>query len=144
MSIELYGCSFVSAELIKQKFFQAKRTGKRELKWLIPSFQDLHPDYAQPFHVLFCYLLQLPLFNRKDIFKIDTNNEIRFYTKEEITGTQIWKDLMPPASIGKMNSDRERNSIREFSNAEQFPSFHPKYLLVLPITKRQSGLNRLS
>jgi hypothetical protein len=55
---ELYGCSIVDAYYLCDNYYnkriKTRRDGSSMLTWKIPSFIDLHPDHAFPWHKLVC------------------------------------------------------------------------------------------
>jgi|GEM_PF-3072854 len=65
---ELYGCSIVDAQYLRDNYYNKrivnKRDGTSELKWLIPFFNDLHPTHAFPWHQLVCDLSPITLLAR--------------------------------------------------------------------------------
>jgi hypothetical protein len=55
---ELYGCSIVDAYHLRNHYYnqrvKRKRDGTHERTWIIPSFSNLHPAFAFPWHELVC------------------------------------------------------------------------------------------
>ena len=55
---ELYGCSITDAYYLRDNYYNVrtirKPDGTSKLKWDIPSFSDLHPSNAFPWHELVC------------------------------------------------------------------------------------------
>lgn len=56
--IELYGCTMIEAKHLYDHYYSKdtrhKRDGTTELKWKLPTFYDLNPTPAFPWHELVC------------------------------------------------------------------------------------------
>lgn len=145
---ELFGCSLVHANQLKDKFF-GKRINKHGFKaWKIPSFDDINPSISVPFHVLACDMLSMsakeivthPVFGKSSL------NDFKFFSFQEIKSDPNWNDLLPPAAIGRITVpavDLEIN--RGFSRKENnISGFNPSYRIVISREPRKGGLHLIS
>lgn len=137
--IECYGCSIVNAKYIKENYHNPQASTPN-LQWKIPSFSDLHPLPAYPFHFLVC----------KDISTWASyyqammgQNEIKFYSEKEITEDPDWIDLAPGARIGFILGENQ-NNLFNYVESQSIEQFNPKYRIVISFERKQSALVRLS
>jgi hypothetical protein len=75
---ELYGCSIVDAFHLRDTYYNAgirrKRDGTEEPKWILPYFQNLHPNYGFPWHELVCGSSPFKLW--ETLMNVGRSNEI--------------------------------------------------------------------
>ena len=142
LDIELYGCSFAPARVLREKFYQEDKGQDGVVTWQKPSFQDLHPHFAVPFHTLFSEVLQKSINDWNVKLLIPEMKTIRWYTKDEITLEEDWKDLAPLPAIGKIPMEYEFvNSVRAIENLN---NFSPKFRILITKEVRKSALYMLS
>jgi hypothetical protein len=135
LKIERLGCSIFPAEFIKHNFY---RPGSN--RWSIPDFYKIHHLLAIPFSNLF------QLINSRSIpgFNLDGfSSGARFYSEEELISEDIWKDIAPPAAIGRI--DTFRSNTDEIAPADsKDPTFAPAFRILFPIERRTTTLYRIS
>lgn len=93
LSPEDCGCSIVSAQYLCDNY--AHKSKKK--KWIIPKFTDLHPNIAEPWHILACDVIS----KVNELFIVSWNltlipkdfESIKEYTFEEILHNPDWKQL---------------------------------------------------
>jgi len=123
-----YGCSMITAEVIKYTYSPARNASART--WKIPSFDNLHPS-ALPWHQFICGLSKAEIthtFLQELEQEIDISN-IQFYTIEEIESDGQWQeftvsdDTIPQHSTepSTLNSNTEAPSL----------AFRPKFRVVI-------------
>lgn len=142
---ELYGVSFTSAIHIKEKFQNQYKNSKGELKWHIPSFHELHPEFAKPlrnFDGWFIDQLHASELIENTFKYSPTNYDLTIYSKEQLLNDDSWVDLTPNNGF---SSEFSKDSIGEksYRNIDhQAPSktsyyqdleegFKPKFRLIL-------------
>jgi hypothetical protein len=132
-SIEHYGCSIGSAFTIKQYFFSQAAGPK-----IIPSFGDVHPDLAMPFHYLaYPFNIWYP-----DIHNQVLANKVRFYSSDEISEDGEWSDIAPPAKIGYIYQ-KDDDVVLPLSVKKPVPEFNPKYRIIVSFERKKTALYRI-
>jgi hypothetical protein len=131
LEIERLGCSIFPAEFIKHNFY---RPGSN--RWSIPDFYKIHRLLAVPFSNLF------QLINSTSIpgLKLEEfGSSARFYSEVELTNKEVWKDLVPPAAIGRI--DPFRSYINDAASSDiKEPTFTPAFRILFPIERRNAKL----
>ena len=134
--IEDYGCSFVSAEYVKEKFYNKKTDKKGNLQWKVPNFSDLHPSPAKPFHHICELIGSLRSITNCINNLTDKINFVQIYSREELIADDNWLDLSPAPHIGRLPTD-----FFEFSQIIQEEivkhEFRPKFRLILSKQRQQ-------
>lgn len=125
LEIENFGCTLASAALIKNAFFI--RGGLN--KWAIPSFEKIHPFHAVPFYWLICSFLTISQNTTAILEQLGYDMEnLRYYAYEELADDGYWKNMLPPAAIGRtLLTDREE----ELTRNDNAVGYNPKYRIVL-------------
>lgn len=141
--IKNFGCSYMSAWNLKQRFFNSG--GVR-----IPGFRDLHsidPRFDQsalPFYALGGFLSRqgVTAFKKRYRTTLDFISNPPHYHLRDDLDLDGWDPLIPPAAIGRIPKQRWPEDF-DFSVAES-DSFAPAYRLVFELQKQGSALYRLS
>ncbi|MCB4762703.1 MAG: hypothetical protein LGB78_02140 [Sulfurovum sp.] len=123
ISLKKYGCSVVSAIHLRDHYAD-KRTYKGTKKWKIPTFDDLHPSYAEPWQEFFCIFLNIVssksippdngLFSR-----LEAIETIQTYQKDTLLDDTEWMTM-------KGNS-KNSQTIKD----EHIQGFAPAYRIIL-------------
>lgn len=127
--ISEYGCSFVLAENISSIISINIDGNKKAYK--IPSFIDIHPKLAKPFHFMTNlignsqYILEL--------FGKETYNFIKYYNRDELLEDELWHNMIPTPHIGKI----EPSLTKEFIEDEIMDKFSPRFRIILSIIKKE-------
>lgn len=119
--VELLGCSLSDAHKIKDHFFSS---GPPAGFHTIPSFADVHPSMAVPWHHLICPTARSLLTQLLE----ETRNEVMLYSYKEIMTDPDWVNLAPAPRIGYITKDAAR---RLMTPDDQQFEFVPKYRMVL-------------
>lgn len=114
-SLVEYGCSFIPANYLL-KNYAFTRTIKSGIKrWTIPSFKDLHPKIALPWHDFFCTIVTItqrtPYENISYIEdRFTTKNlkdeNLKYYTFKDLTNDVNWKEFsLNESSVEDIQTD---------------------------------------
>ncbi len=92
-----FGCTFVSADFLFHNYAYQWVDVNGNDRWTIPSFDDLHPDYAIPWFIPFCVnrneIDRQPIFEKLGLsFSEFSNSDIRVFSEDELED-QNWKPL---------------------------------------------------
>jgi hypothetical protein len=130
--IELLGCSLADARKIKDRFFSV---GQQAGFHTIPSFTDIHPSLAVPWHHLICPTSSSLLTQTLS----DPGSEVTLYSYEEIMNDQSWINLTPARGIGYITPDAVR---QKFTTYADQGGFAPKYRIVLSARRSERRIIR--
>lgn len=137
---ECYGCSLADATSIKHKYYN--KTGKsNKTIWKIPSFYDLHPDLAMPLHFL-AYLNKEKWFPFEQT--LNGSSSLKLYSRAEIEKDKAWKEIIEPASIGRITSSNSTKGFESFLSSYNSAAFNPKFRIIFSSKIKESGLYRIS
>ena len=140
---EEFGCSIISAEYIKQQFCDKKRRRSGKASWKIPSFEDLHPIPALPFSQLFCGLVKEPDSAWPTLLNLNDVPNLVYYTYEEATDEDHWKNTNPPASISGIDATEMKtlDSLVSDSLENDNPdsTFNPKFRIIISKERQRKG-----
>jgi hypothetical protein len=118
-AVELLGCSMVNANDIKNEFYS---TGPPAGFHTIPSFTDVHPSKASPWHHLICPSYGSLLMQQMNNRETDAGE----YTHEEVYNDRKW-NLTPRRAIGYITESQ----VQSITTSETANEFLPKFRMVL-------------
>lgn len=135
-SFKDYGCSFIDAEHLFYNYAFKSKTRSGKIKWIIPTFSDLHPGYALPWYELFCISLNdledLSVhFGDAFTLQLMRNKNLKYYTIEELTSNPNWKAF----SLDFVEKENKDESSQE--------GFRPKFRLIISNEKIKDGTKKL-
>lgn len=120
--VPCYGCSIAMLETI-QNF-------KKDAKWKIPSFWDIHPHNGVPLFQLIQIVGQslknCPLFENKNLIE---KYDVRFYSEKEILEGFDGKNIAPRPRIGYIPSSKNKKETT--FNFFSKPNYQPKFRVVI-------------
>jgi len=128
LTIQELGCTVQPATLLKKEYSKPL-TGKLS----IPNFYDLHRKLTIPFSRLICSIGTTRILEETQT----PISAISFYPAEELTNRNYWRDLAPPAAIGRISPVEEPGFIE--SPQATSTSFNPRFRILLSIERRVRG-----
>jgi hypothetical protein len=135
LDVQRLGCSIFPAEFIKHNFYRTATN-----RWTIPDFYRIHHLLAIPFGNLF------ELINSNTIPGLNLgaySAGAKFYSKDEITNKNYWRNLTPPPSIGRIpTQDHNRMSLPTFESEDN--GFNPAFRVVFSIERENNTIIRMS
>ncbi|WP_303316591.1 hypothetical protein Q4Q34_07230 [Flavivirga abyssicola] len=136
---EMYGVSFTSAIYIKREFQKKLKNSKGESIWHIPSFHDLHPEFAKPFQY-FSSSYQNKLFTDEIIdmfFQFPSvDYDLATFSEDELLNDDDWVDLTPN------NNNLKSEPIKDI--AENANLIYTKKSAPIEQSKTQNSKNRFN
>lgn len=124
-----YGCTLVNANYIEATF---SPKGRNKTKWKIPQFEDLHPNVALPWHLLFHQPNYFQSFSKSPI-NSEIGFPINYYSEEVLVNMGNWKPVVhqSDSSAIQIFADELRH-IEEESSV-----YSPRFRIVLNPFKEQ-------
>lgn len=140
----LFGISYVDAFYIKNNFFNKRVTRNGEKTWIIPSFENLHPTIAKPFH----QLLDQSILNNsgynfieENFISENQNIDIQMYTENELIEAPYWLELSEQSSLGNIPFNMVNISKNQTRSKIEF---NPMFRIILSSKKKSRRLTLLS
>lgn len=130
-----YGCSLIPANYLLKNFAFARTIKSGVKRWTIPSFKDLHPTIALPWHNFFCTTVTITQRTPDGEFsytedRFTTKNlkdeSLKYYTLEDLTNDVNWKEFSLKENIVE-NINSETNIENKYS---------PRFRLILSFNKQ--------
>ena len=93
-----FGCTLIGADYLSRNYATKKTNKHGEKKWLIPSFSDLHPQYAIPWFILTSYFRNIDngvglLQKLFPYIRSDDSSQTKMYTWDYISQSNDWHPL---------------------------------------------------
>jgi len=137
---ELYGCTIINANFLNRNYAKALRNRNGELTWRTPTFENLHPIHAYPWHILACkdesgYLPEE--FFKKMGLTGQESLSIKTLTKEEVYSEPGWKQInmeVPEIEKKDVYIERRRSKISTKDlkeKKEPETQFYPKFRIIV-------------
>jgi hypothetical protein len=130
LNIQELGCSIHFADFIRTNY-----TNLSTRSLVVPTFFDLHDRMSMPFSRLFCDFEQ-SIFGSGPF-----PGPVKFYSYDDIRNTELWRDMAPPAAIGRVTTDEVRYSAGK-GNDEELPYFNPMYRILISLERRGATITR--
>lgn len=138
--LDYFGCSVISAKYLKENFPNTIKGEKQKLS--TPSFEDLHPYSASPFQDFIRDLQSSEVENW--LFENNhTQNDVRFYTEDELHSDKLWNDLAPLPAIGFVIDEAKEKAFMKSLNAK-VKVFNPRFRIIFSKKRRQGVIIRYS
>lgn len=134
--LDYFGCSVISANYLKETFSAEKEN--QIAKPAIPSFEDLHPYIASPFHDFIKDVQDMDSNSFLSIME-NTGKNVQYYSNAELHNDKLWEDMAPLPAIGFVIDEAKEKSFKK-SLIKKSQSFNPRYRIVLPRKRRQGIL----
>lgn len=130
-----FGCTLIGAEYLLENYAFKKTNKHGEKKWNIPSFSDLHPQYAIPWFILTSCLRNVNngvglLQKVFPYIRADDSTQIRLYSWGDISQSVDWHPL---TLVNGYIGEPELNPYVAYSNSDNLnvnDRFAPKFRMI--------------
>jgi hypothetical protein len=131
--ISSYGCSVVPADFLNDTYLT-------DIRWKIPTFQELHPKAGVPFHQFIEELITNSAFSNKlwDYYYKDAS--MSYFSYEDLYNPEKWNNLTPPPRISGIPAEKTLAGTK----ITQAIEFKPKFRIVINLKKRLATIKILS
>lgn len=136
LAIPFWGCSVVPAAYLRDQHFHPVAGGSHG--WTKPTFQELHPSIAVPFHEFILTVMNDNRFTTNGWNYYVAGTEMQCFFHEKLFDDSKWKNLTP---LARLSGIPQVGTIPKIPT-EAATEFRPGYRIVISSGSRRSGLWR--